>query len=95
MYLNIVGRSKLLEFRTDLHPCTNVVILGRNDQIMSDAGRSVEVSPFTPDYESTNQVSMMDAVSRYDNKRTLERFTIKVRDAISAPTVDHNVSHYM
>ena len=51
IHLNSVGRGKLPIFRTHLNPCANIVIVGRNYQIMSDTGRTVEVISLMPEHE--------------------------------------------
>ena len=48
MGLNTVVRSKLPIYRTDLD-YANMIVPGRNVQIISDTDRIVQASPFTPD----------------------------------------------
>ena len=62
---------------------------------MSDAGITEEDINFTPEHESTYQVSMVDAVTRYDDMYTGKSYILKVRHALSVPTMDHNVSRHM
>ena len=54
MDLGIVSWSELPISRTDLDSHSNMVVIGRNVQITSDASRAVEVSLSAPDYETIN-----------------------------------------
>ena len=96
MDLNIVGRSKLPISRTDLDFFTNVVVSWRKCQIISSTGRIAEVRPFALSYESTNYVDIVDAFDRFYDKNARESRMIKVRDALSALSMDCNcVPPYM
>ena len=67
MDIETVRWSELPISRTDLDSQANIVLVGRNVQIISDSSRTVEVSPFIPDYESMRQVLTVDANVRYDD----------------------------
>ena len=62
---------------------------------MSDTGRTAEVSPFIPDYESICQVPSMDDITRYDDKYNEDSYILKVIVVLSVPAIDHNESRCM
>eukprot|EP00980_Cylindrotheca_fusiformis_P020878 scaffold7890_cov71-Cylindrotheca_fusiformis.AAC.1 len=51
--------------RTDLDSHANMPVLGRNSFILSDAGKTAEVSPFSPDYEPM-EIKIVDGAIAYD-----------------------------
>ena len=51
--------------RTDLDSHANMAVVGRHAYILSDTGRTADVNPFTPDYESM-QVPIIDAAMQYE-----------------------------
>ena len=92
MDMNAAERSELPMSRTSLSSCTNVVVVRINDQITSGASRKEEVSPFTPDYESTYQVPMINNDVRYEDKPTGQSCTLNIRDNIMMPAMHCNSS---
>ena len=79
------------ELRTELDSHANIVVVGRNTTIINDTGRTVEVSPFTPDYSSLQNVPVVDAAIGYDCEYTGESYLLVVMNAISVPSMDHNL----
>ena len=58
--------------RTDLDFHANMVAVGRNVQLISETDRTVEVIPFTPEYDSMYQAPIANADNTYDDEHTLE-----------------------
>ena len=57
------------ELRTELDSHANMVVVGRNATIINDTGRTVEVSPFAPDYSSLQNAPVANAaISCYCEK---------------------------
>ena len=79
--------------RIELNSCVNVVAVVRNYQIMSNAVRIVDFSPFTPACDSTCQVPIMDDISRCDDNHTGESYAHKGRDVLSVPAMCRNFPH--
>ena len=50
------------ESRTELDSHANMPVVGRNAYVLADTGKTVDVSPYTPDYKPV-QVKVVDAGS--------------------------------
>ena len=87
---NEVGQSKSPTSVTNLDSCTSMIAVVTNYQIISDTDKTVEIITFTLDYKSTFQVAMMDNVTKCDDNQTGESCILKVRDALSVPTMGSN-----
>ena len=77
--------------RTDLDSHANMVVVGRNALIISNTGRTTEVSHFTPDYEALQRVPIVDAALSYMCPYTDRQYVLIVRDALSVPSMKHNL----
>ena len=51
--------------RTELDSHANMPVIGKNAYILSKIGETVDVAPFTPDYNSI-RVELVDAALKYD-----------------------------
>ena len=60
MYDHDIGKA-----RTEIESYANMVVVGKHATIFSDAGNKVNVSTFTPDYQSLGKLSMVDAAVEY------------------------------
>ena len=49
------------ESRTKLDSHANMVVVGMNAYVISPTGKTVEVNPFTPEYDSLKDVAVVDA----------------------------------
>ena len=78
-------------FRTELDSHANMVVVGRNTAIINDTGRTAEVSPFTPDCSSLQNVPVVNAAIGYDCEHAGESYLLVVMNAISVPSMDHNL----
>jgi hypothetical protein len=52
--------------RTELDTHANMPVVGQNAYILAESGKTVDVSPYTPDYQSMT-VPMVDAAVQYDD----------------------------
>jgi len=76
--------------RTDLDSHANMVVCGRNTRIVGTTGKTVDVSPFSPDYPPL-QVPVVDAVLQYDCLFSGKSYLLLVRNALSVPAMNNNL----
>lgn len=68
-----------------------MVVVGRNDAMINDTGRTAEVNPFTPDCSSLQNAPIVNAAIGYNCEHTGESYLLVVIKAISVPSMDHNL----
>ena len=65
--MEIDGKS-----RTELDSHVNMVVVGKNCYVIDLTGETMDVCPFTPEYESLKKIPMLDAAlvytCEYNNK---------------------------
>ena len=76
--------------RTELDSHANMPVVGRNAYVLAETGKTVDVSPFTPDYKAM-EVSMVDAAVRYDNPYDGQSYILVLRNALHVPSMKHNL----
>ena len=76
--------------RTELDSHANMPVMGRDALVVSDAGRVMEVNPFTPDYDAM-KVKLVDAALKYDCPHEDKSYILLVRNALHVPSMDHNL----
>ena len=64
---NMIG---VHESRTELDANLNMVMIGRNSQVMSRSGQTVQVNTFTPNYKALSEVPIADVVNVYEYPST-------------------------
>ena len=52
--------------RTDLDSHANMVVLGRHARVIAYTGKTAQVSPFTPEYKSLEDVPIVDGAITYE-----------------------------
>lgn len=67
-----------------------MAVVGRNAYILADLHKSVDVSPFTPDYAPLT-VPLVDAALQYDCPYSGESYTLILRNALSVPSISNNL----
>ena len=77
--------------RTDLDTHANMAVDGSNSVILADTGKRCQVAPFTPEYEALQEVPIVDAVVLYESLLTGEMHLLLIRNALSVPTMSHNL----
>ena len=78
------------EARTELDSHANMPVVGRNAYILSETGKMVDVSPFTPDYQSM-AVQVVDAAIQYDDPYDGQSYILVIRNALSVPSMHNNL----
>ena len=103
MYLNahiaeIVARASTSDVtavdsnsNTELDSHANMVVLGRHAFILNLSGKTAQVSPFTPEYDSMKEVPIVDAAVAYDCPITLKSYVLVFHNALSVSSMDHNL----
>ena len=79
-----------VEFRTELDSHANMPVVGKHAYIISETGKKVDVSPFTPDYKPLT-VPLVDAMVKYDNPYDGKTYILVLRNALHVPSMDHNL----
>jgi len=82
--------AELLYSRTELDSHANMCVVGRHCFVIRDTGRSIEVNPFTPDYQPM-RVKLVDAAIRYDCPYTGKSHLLIIQDALHVPAMVNNL----
>ena len=64
--MGIDGQETRRESRTELDSHDNMPVVGREALVVKQFGRTVEVSPFTPDYKPM-KVEVVNSMVQYDS----------------------------
>ena len=75
---------------TDFDSHANMPVVGRNSFIISETGKRVDVSPFTPDYKPM-VASIVDAAIQYDDPYDGQQYIFVIRNAIHVPSMKNNL----
>ena len=67
--------------RTELDSHANMPVVGRHSKILLDTGNRAQVSPFTPDYNSLQDVKIVDAAIQYTSPYTDMVYILVIRNA--------------
>ena len=65
-------------------------VLGRQTFILNDTGQTVEVNPFTPQYQAMT-ARLVDGALMYDCPYSGKSYILLVQNAIHVPSMDNNV----
>jgi hypothetical protein len=85
------GNSETMDVsRTELDTHANMPVVGRNCLIVADTGETVDVNPFTPDYQAM-KAKVVDAAIRYDDPFTGTPYLLLICNAIYVPAMDNNL----
>ena len=76
--------------RTELNSHANMPVVGREAMVVERSGRTVEVSPFTPDYKPIN-VEIVDAVIQYDSPLDGREYILVVQNALRVQSMKNNL----
>jgi hypothetical protein len=68
-----------------------MVVMGRHSYILSQSGRTAEVSPFSPSYEALSAVPIVDAAVVYDCPYSGKTYILVCQNALSVPEMEHNL----
>ena len=78
------------ESRTDLDTHANMPVVGSGAYILAELNKTVEVSPYTPDYKPMS-VPLVDAAVRYDCPYDGKVYILVIRGALHVPSMKHNL----
>ena len=79
------------ECRTELDSHANMCVVGRNAYIVNHSEKTVDVSPFSTEYEAMKNVPIVDAILAYDDPYTDETYLLVLFNALYIPSMDHNL----
>ena len=68
-----------------------MVVVGRHAYILKLSGRTAQVIPFTPEYDSLKEVPIIDAAVVYDCPITYKSFILVFHNALSVPSMEHSL----
>ena len=78
------------ESRTELDSHANMPIVGKEALVVEQSGKTVEVSPFTPDYKPI-KVEVVNAVVQYDSPLDGKEYMLVIRNALCVPSMSNNL----
>ena len=67
--------------RTELDSHANMPVVGREALVVEQSGRTVEVSPFTPDYKPI-KVEVVKAIIQYDSPLDSKEYILVVQNTL-------------
>ncbi len=76
--------------RTELDSHANMPVVGRHAYILAETGKSVDVSPFTPDYKPL-VAKLVDAAVLYENPYDGKEYILVIQNAIHVPSMMNNL----
>ena len=80
----------MCESRTDLDSHANMPVVGSNSRVIRRVGKEVNVSPFTPDYNSIT-LPVVDAAILYQCPYTGKEYILLIMNALHVPAMSHNL----
>ena len=76
--------------QTELDSHANMPVAGRNCYILSELGKYVNVSPFTPAYKAL-RAPVVDVVIQYDSRYDGKSYILVIRNALHVPSMANNL----
>ena len=78
------------ESRTELDSHANMPVVGREALVLEQSGKTVEVSPFTPDYKPI-KVEVVNAMIQYDSPLDGREYMLVIQNALRVPLMSNNL----
>ena len=78
------------ESRTELDSHANMPVVGREALIVEQSGKTVEVSPFTPDYKPI-KVEVVNAMVQYDSPLDGREYMLVIQNTLWVPSMSNNL----
>ena len=78
------------ESRTELDSYANMPVVGREALVVEQSGKTVEVSPFTPDYDPI-KVEVVNAIIQYDSPLDGKEYILVIQNALRVPSMCNNL----
>jgi hypothetical protein len=76
--------------RTEVDSHANVPVVGRNVAVISASGKTVDVCPFSPDYEPV-ALSVVDVAVQYENSYDGKSYIFLITNALHVPSMEDNL----
>ena len=76
--------------RTELDSHVNMPVVGKNVYILAKMGKTVEVNPFTPDYEAM-EAELVDAAVQYDSPYNGMSTILVIQGPLYVPSMNNNL----
>ena len=76
-----------VESRTELDTHSNMPVVGRHALVIADLDETIDVNPFTPDYDAI-KVKLVDAAIRYDCPFSGTQYLLLIKNALYVPSID-------
>ena len=76
--------------RTELDSHANMPVVGRNVVVISESGKTVDVCPFSPDYEPV-ALPVVDVAVQYDDPYDGKSYILVILNALHVPSMEHNL----
>ena len=73
---------------TDINTHKSMVFIAKHATILSDNGNKVDVSPFTPYYQSIEKVSILEVSTQYTCQYMAKEYILVFRNSLTAPIID-------
>ena len=89
--LEIKAMEKYGKSRTELDSHANMLVAKKNCYVIGLTVETMDVCPFTPEYESLKKVPLSDAALMYTCEYTNKKCLIIVRNALYVPFMDINL----
>ena len=83
-------QEEIGQSRTELDSHANMPVVGKNAYILAEHGKTISVSPFSPDYKPLD-VPMVDAAVQYDCLYEGKSVILVLRNALHVPSMNHNL----
>ena len=68
-----------------------MAVLGKNTLIIADTGKTAQVTPFTPDYKSMENVKFVDGAIAYDCLYSGTSYILLIHNALYVPSMTHTL----
>ena len=78
------------ESRTELDSHANMPVVRKEALIVEQSGKTVEVSPFTPDYKPI-KVEVVNAMVQYDSSLDGKEYMLVIQNALRIPSMSNNL----
>ena len=78
------------ESRTEVDSHANMPVVGRDALVVEQSGKTVEVSPFTPDYKPI-KVAVVNALIQYDSPLDGREYMLVIQNALWVPSMSNNL----
>lgn len=79
------------ECRTELDSHANMAVVGRHAYILNRSTKTVDVAPFSSEYDAMKDVPIVDAILAHDDPYSGEMYLLVLFNALYIKSMDHNL----